>query len=61
MHFPLFPIPQLSPYSSTLPLLLSTPATHAQNLSRTTPILFEGRVRLYRLDRWANMEKNGVA
>lgn len=37
MHFPLFPIPQLSPYSSTLPLLLPMPATNAQNLSRTTP------------------------
>ena len=36
MHFSLSPIPQLSPYSSTLPLLLSMPATHTQNLSRTT-------------------------
>ena len=63
MHFPLSPIPYLSPSSSTLPLLLSTPATHAPNLCSAAPppILFEGRVRLYRLDMWANMEKDGVA
>ena len=63
MHFPLFPIPKLSTSSSTLPLLLSTPATHAHNLFTVAPppILFEGRVWLYRLDMWANMEKTGVA